>query len=78
MNPKSVSGLLTRIGFEVIEAVTPGKLDVDILLKNKEFIKDTYWKNLLSYLNQSELESLQSKIVELGISSHMMITCKKP
>ena len=77
-NPKSVSSLLIRNGFEVIEAITPGKLDIDILLKNKEYIQDTFWKNLLTYLNEKELEKLQSKIVELGLSSHMMITCKKP
>lgn len=77
MNPKSISSLLIRNGFEVIEAITPGKLDVDILHKNKEHIKDKFWKNLFDYLNESELEKLQSKIVELGLSSHMMITCKK-
>lgn len=78
MNPKSVSGLLVKNGFEVIEAITPGKLDIDILQKNSGYIKDAFWKNLLTYLDGVELEKLQSKIAELGLSSHMMITCKKP
>jgi hypothetical protein len=78
MNPKSVSSLLVKNGFEVIEAITPGKLDIDILQKNKENIQDPFWKNLLTYFNENELEKLQSKIAELGLSSHMMITCKKP
>ena len=77
-NPKSVSSLLIRNGFEVLSAITPGKLDMDILSKNKNVIQDPYWRNLLSYLDQNELDKLQDKIVELGISSHMMITCKKP
>jgi hypothetical protein len=78
MNPKSVSSLLAKNGFEVIEAITPGKLDIDILKKNSGYIKDAFWKNLLTYLDGVELEKLQSKIAELGLSSHMMITCKKP
>jgi hypothetical protein len=77
-NPKSVSSLIIRNGFEVLSAITPGKLDIDILSKNKNVIKDPYWRNLLSYLDQNELDKLQDKIVEIGISSHMMITCKKP
>jgi len=77
MNPKSVSSLLVKIGFEVIEVITPGKLDVDILKKNSGYIADAFWKNLLVYLEGSELDTLQLKIVELGLSSHMMITCKR-
>lgn len=77
-NPKSASNLLIKNGFEVLSAITPGKLDMDILIKNKKLIKDPYWDNLLSYLDQNELDKMQEKIVELGISSHMMITCTKP
>eukprot|EP01133_Synstelium_polycarpum_P004767 gene4767-5554_t len=43
MNPKSVSHLLNKIGFVVLEANTPGKLDIDILNNNKEFIQDKFW-----------------------------------
>ena len=78
LNPKSVSLLLIKKGFEVIEAITPGKLDVDILVKNIKHINDPYWKNVLSYYNQTDLDNLQNRIVYLGLSSHMMITCKKP
>ena len=77
-NPKSISSLLEKNGLEVLSAITPGKLDIDILNKNINFIQDPYWKNLLSYLDAIELDNLQTKIVEMGISSHMMITCTKP
>lgn len=77
-NPKSVSNLLVKCGFEVITAETPGKLDMDIIYKNKDYIKDPYWKNLLTYFDQNDLDSMQEKIAEIGLSSHMMITCKKP
>lgn len=77
-NPKSVSDLLVKCGFKVLCAETPGKLDMDIIVKNKDYIRDDYWKNLLSYLNQNEIDKMQEKIVDMGLSSHMMITCMKP
>ncbi|MCF8340953.1 MAG: class I SAM-dependent methyltransferase [Chitinophagaceae bacterium] len=76
-NPKSASSLLEKNGFEVLSAITPGKLDIDILTKNLNLIQDPYWKNLLSYLDANELDNLQTKIVEMGMSSHMMITSIK-
>ena len=42
LNPKSVSSLLNKNGFKVLEAITPGRLDIDILNKNKKYIKDTF------------------------------------
>ena len=51
---------------------------MDILNKNRNFINDPYWKNLLFYLDSNEIDLLQEKIVELRLSSHMMITCTKP
>ena len=77
-NPKSVTHLLLKNGFKVISALTPGKLDMDIINKNIEFIDDPYWRNLITYLDQKEMNLLQDKIVELGLSSHMMVTCIKP
>lgn len=77
LNPKSVSGLLRRVGFEVLDAKTPGKLDVDILKNNTKFIKDGFWKNYFKYSNQEEQDKMQLFIAEAGLSSHMMITCKK-
>tara|TARA_X000000368_G_C23036386_1_gene714759 strand:- start:1267 stop:2256 length:990 start_codon:yes stop_codon:yes gene_type:complete len=77
-NPKSVSNLLIKCGFEVISTETPGKLDIDIIIKNKEFVRDPFWKNLILYLDQNDLDKMQDKIVEMGLSSHMLITCRKP
>lgn len=78
MNPKSVSALLIQNGFEVLEAITPGKLDMDIIRKNKKFIKDAFWKNVIEYLTEDELSIMQDFIASSGLSSHMMITCVKP
>lgn len=77
MNPKSVSLLLSKIGFDVLETITPGKLDIDILLNNKQFITDSCWKNILEYSSKGELEQMQQFIANSGLSSHMMITCTK-
>ncbi len=78
LNPKSVSALLQKNGFDVLEAITPGKLDVDILKKNQQYIKDPFWKNLFAYYNEDQLNQLQEFIASAGLSSHMMITCRKP
>lgn len=77
LNPKSVSKLLESKGFEVLEAITPGKLDMDILKNNIDLIEESSWKNILEYLSESELEKFQEFIAFNGLSSHMMITCKK-
>lgn len=77
MNPKSVSALLAKLGFDVLEAMTPGKLDMDILLNNKQFIKESSWNNILEYSSKEELDQMQQFVASAGLSSHMMITCMK-
>ena len=77
LNPKSVSKLLEDNGFEILEAITPGKLDMDILKKNKEFINEPFWKNIINYSSELELDNIQNFIAKSGLSSHMMITCTK-
>jgi hypothetical protein len=76
-NPKSISKLLQKNGFNVIEAITPGKLDIDIIKKQKDNLKDTFWKNIVDYLNEDELHNMQNAISDMGLSSHMMITTIK-
>ena len=77
LNPKSVSMLLERNGYNVLEAITPGKLDINILEGSKDKIKDTFWKNYIDYSSDSEKEKMQQYISESGLSSHMMITSVK-
>jgi SAM-dependent methyltransferase len=78
LNPKSVSLLLEKIGFEVLEAITPGKLDMDILKNHKEGITEPFWKNVIEYSSDAEMDKMQTFISEAGLSSHMMITCRRP
>lgn len=78
MNPKSISVLLGNTGFEVLEVSTPGKLDIDILKSNQRFIKDPFWINLFKYASEAELGNMQDFFAKEGLSSHMMVTCRKP
>lgn len=76
-NPKSISLLLTNIGFETLEVSTPGKLDINIMENNLTKIKDRFWQNFVEYSTQEEKEVMQKTIVENNLSSHMMIVCQK-
>jgi len=77
LNPKSAKELLENCGFSVLEATTPGKLDIDILERNKKFINDNFWINFLDYANEDEKDKMQNFISSSGLSSHMMITSIK-
>ncbi len=77
-NPKSVRSLLERVGLRVLTVETPGKLDLDILLNNKDKIKDRFWRNLLVQVSPDERMDWQKFIVEQGFSSHMFAVCECP
>jgi hypothetical protein len=77
LNPKSLSTLLRNTGFEVMEAATPGKLDMDILFKNKDIIQDNFWRNYFDYSSEEDRNAMQLSIAANGLSSHMMMTCRK-
>lgn len=76
-NPKSISTLLEDVGYKVLEVSTPGKLDIDIMNNNKDKIKDRFWRNFIDYSDEKEKENMQTFLSENGLSSHMMIICKK-
>jgi hypothetical protein len=76
-NPKSIFILLEDVGYKVLEISTPGKLDIDIMNNSKDKIKDRFWENFVEYSNEKEKENMQTFLSENGLSSHMMIICKK-
>ena len=76
-NPKSLPLLLKTVGFKNIDITTPGKLDIDILKKNTNFINDRFWKYFLSMASEKNLGIMQKAIEETQSSSHIMITCQK-
>ena len=76
-NPKSIKILLNKIGFEVLDISTPGKLDVDIIANNINKVKDNFWKNFIEYADKDEKIKMQKFLSDNNFSSHMMIMCKK-
>jgi SAM-dependent methyltransferase len=77
-NPDSARTLLERTGFEVVNATTPGVLDVDILANNAQHISDRFWKTFVETASESERQAWQQLVTQSGRSSHMMIVARKP
>jgi hypothetical protein len=76
-NPHSIQILNNEIGFITLEVTTPGKLDIDILMNSKDLIKDKFWKNFITHINDDTKEKWQTLLADTGWSSHMMVVCKK-
>jgi SAM-dependent methyltransferase/ribosomal protein S27E len=80
-NPDSLRYLMEKIGFEIIEVSTPGKLDWDIvegMIKNEGVNCGRFW-NLLALEESEECKrELQDWISKNNLSSHMRILAKKP
>ena len=78
-NPESIQILLKRVGFESLEVTTPGKLDINILQSNQHLIKDRFWRTHIRQIHTlAAAEALQSFIAAAGLSSHMLVVCRKP
>jgi SAM-dependent methyltransferase len=79
-NPQSVSSLLTDLGFEVVEIVTPGKLDWDILegmIEDEGVVVDRFWHLLNKNCDSQGKQDFQTWISKNKLSSHMRIIAKK-
>lgn len=76
-NPKSTQVLLKRMGFDVLHISTPGKLDIDILCNNQEYIKDRFWRTFAKQATEDEKLAMQSFVANQGLSSHMLVACQK-
>ncbi len=80
-NPSSLSTLLLKAGFEPLYAQTPGKLDVEIILKAKAKGFPLKAKNefLDFILEQDEtvLEDFQAFLAANKLSSHMLVIAQK-
>ncbi len=60
-----------------MDVSTPGKLDIDILVNNKEHVKNRFWKTFIERANENQKQKWQDTITQSGWSSHMMVVCKK-
>lgn len=77
-NPKSIRILIDRFGLEILEVNTPGKLDLDILYKNREKIDDRFIRNLINQSTEDSRSLWQKFIADNGLSSHMFVVCQRP
>ncbi len=77
-NPKSIRKLLENAGLRALSVETPGKLDMDILYNNENFIQDRFLRNLIAQTTRVERQEWQSFIASKGYSSHMFVVCERP
>ncbi|MCX7966168.1 MAG: class I SAM-dependent methyltransferase [Syntrophorhabdaceae bacterium] len=79
-NPQSVSLLLDKAGFKVIEVSTPGKLDWDIIeggFINEGIDPGRFFKTVIRYGSEASKRELQNWISKYNFSSHMRVIAKK-
>ena len=80
-NPTSIKNLLRNVGFKKIDVFTPGELDLDIVFKNLNLVKNQSCKLILEHLkkklNEKEYIKVQNEIKIKKMSSHMVIFATK-
>ncbi|MFH0753285.1 MAG: class I SAM-dependent methyltransferase [Candidatus Omnitrophota bacterium] len=80
-NPVSLPLLLERGGFRCVAVETPGKLDVEIVLKETKngfsLEKNNAFLGFLFEQGDAVLESFQQFLVENRLSSHMLVLAQK-
>jgi 2-polyprenyl-3-methyl-5-hydroxy-6-metoxy-1,4-benzoquinol methylase len=81
-NPASLSGLLERSGFEVLEAVTPGRLDAEFVrtaaLANEiDLAREPLLKHVLIDEWAAQGVPFQQFLASRGLSSHMRVIARR-
>jgi SAM-dependent methyltransferase len=83
MHPKSIAQLMKRCGVDVIEILTPGKLDAE-LVRNEalngqiDLSKQPFLQRILIDDWEDCGESFQEYLVQNRLSSHMWVVGQKP
>jgi 2-polyprenyl-3-methyl-5-hydroxy-6-metoxy-1,4-benzoquinol methylase len=82
-NPKSLGGMMERCGLEIVESLTPGRLDAE-LVRNKvlagefDISGQAFLKKILIDEWETRGQKFQDYLVEQGLSSNMWIAARKP
>lgn len=79
INPKSISILLERCGFEVESLTTPGRLDFDIvekMIQNESIDLGRWWTTVYEADDEAK-SSLQKWISENCFSSHIRVVARR-
>jgi len=79
---QGVTELLARCNLEEIAFLTPGVLDVDIVLNayrdDSSAITDDFVHHMVSRASDQQRQAFQTYLSENGLSSHMWIVARKP
>ena len=78
-NPKSIEFLAKRAGFKVMDVITPGVLDVDILrnrYRSNAFKTKNYFLTQV-FEDEKKIKNLQKFIIQNKLSSNMWVVLKK-
>lgn len=79
-NTASIRLLLERLGFEITQIRTPGRLDWDIterMIKNENIDLGNFWNALAYEGSEKSKQGLQDWIAKNNLSSHMRVIAKK-
>ncbi len=81
-HPDSLGRLLRRRGFEVMEALTPGKLDAELVRKKIlsgafDASKEPFLRSVLVDHWETAGRAFQDFLAESGLSSHLWIVARK-
>ena len=79
-NTTSITLLLQRFGFQIVDVSTPGKLDWDIvegMIKNENIKLERFWHLLADKSDHSRKQELQRWITKFNLSSHMRVLARK-
>ena len=81
-NPKSLSTLLKKVGFKKINVITPGILDIDIILsklKSKVIMEKDFpfFEYIKNQKNPELIKDIQEILQKHNLSSSMLISAKK-
>jgi SAM-dependent methyltransferase len=79
-NPYSISLLLKRCGFEVLEVATPGKLDWDIVessVQDGDAVIGRFFETVRTFGSEVSKQRLQEWIAEFNFSSHMRVIARR-
>ena len=81
-NPDSLTKLFNSCGFEVIEKLTPGELDAELvrkkILEGRLNLSDNYFLKQILIDNWNQVgDNFQKFIKDNSLSSHLWIVAKK-
>ena len=75
---QNISLFSYRLGFEIVEISTPGKLDIDMISKNKEFLTNDSFTEIAELEDEMIKQMLQKYTANCMVSSHMQCILRKP